>query len=104
MPATMTVEVELMALFTIDKLRFRNILVRGQMPEEQAVDFADALEQTLEPLAPASEVDRTVQRAVDQLKLDAAEREARLMHTIYLATAIILAGLAVATGLIIAFA
>ena len=93
-----------MALLTIDKLRFRNILVRGQMPEEQAVEFAEALEETLEPLAETSEVDRAVQRAVDQLKLDAAEREARLMQTIYLATAIVLAGLAIATGLIIAFA
>ena len=44
-----------------------------------------------------------VQRAVDQIKLDAAEREARLMQTIYLATAIVLAGLAIASGVIIAF-
>lgn len=93
-----------MALFTIDKLRFRNILVRGRMPEEQAIAFAEALEETLEPLAEKSEVDRTVRQAVDELKLDAAEREARLMQTIYLATAIVLAGLGVATGLIIAFA
>jgi len=100
----MTMEAELMALFAIDKIRFRNILVRGQMPEEDAVEFAEALEETLEPLALNSEVDRTVQHAVDQLKLDAAEREARLMQTIYLATAIILAGLAISTGLIIAFA
>ena len=100
----MTMEAELMALFTIDKLRFRNILVRGQMPEEQALEFKEAFEETLEPLAPTSEVERTVQHAVDQLKLDSAEREARLMQTIYLATAIILAGLAIATGLIIAFA
>jgi hypothetical protein len=77
----------------IDHLRFRNLLVRGQMPLE-----------TLEPLAQTSEVERTVQRAVDQIKLDAAEREARLMQTIYLATAIILAGLAIASGVIIAFA
>ncbi|MCY3734111.1 MAG: hypothetical protein OXG42_07500 [Chloroflexi bacterium] len=93
-----------MALLTIDKLRFRNILVRGQIPEEQAVELSEALEETLGPLAETSEVDRAVQRAVDQLKLDAAEREARLMQTIYLATAIVLAGLAIATGLIIAFA
>jgi len=94
------VEADFEALLTIDKLRFRDILVRGQMPEEQAVEFAEALEETLGPLAETSEVDR----AVDQLKLDAAEREARLMQTIYLATAIVLAGLAIATGLIIAFA
>ena len=93
-----------MALFTIDKLRFRNILVRGRIPEEQAVEFAEALEETLEPLAEKTEVQRTVQQAVDELKLDAAEREARLMQTIYLATAIILAGLAIASGVIIAFA
>ncbi|MCY3921378.1 MAG: hypothetical protein OXG27_03160 [Chloroflexi bacterium] len=74
------------------------------MPEEQAVEFAEALEETLEPLAETSEVDRAVQRAVDQLKLDAAEREARLMQTFHLATAIVLAGLAIATGSIIAFA
>ena len=37
-----------MALFTIDKLWFRNILVRGRMPEEQAVEFAEASEETLE--------------------------------------------------------
>ncbi|MCY3567218.1 MAG: hypothetical protein OXH38_01220 [Chloroflexi bacterium] len=30
-----------MALCTIDKLRFRNILVRGQLPEKQAVEFVD---------------------------------------------------------------
>ena len=93
-----------MALFTIDKLRFRNILVRGRMPEDTAVEFTEALQETLEPLAEKSEVERSVQRAVDQLKLDAAEREARLMQTIYLATGIILAGLAIATGIIIAFA
>ena len=70
-------EIEPMALFTIDKLRFRNILVRGQLPEETAVEFAEALEETLEPLAETSGVDRAVQRAIDQIKLDAAEREAR---------------------------
>ena len=92
-----------MALFTIDKLRSRNILVRGRLPEETAVEFAEALQETLEPLAETSGVDRAVQRAVDQIKLDAAEREARLMQTIYLATAIVLAGLAIASGVIIAF-
>ncbi|MDE2745374.1 MAG: hypothetical protein OXI41_05245 [Chloroflexota bacterium] len=97
-------ETDFLALFTIDNLRLRNILVRGRMPEEQAVEFAEALEDTLGPLAETSEVDRTVQRAVDQIKLDAAEREARLMQTIYLATAVILAGLAIASGVIIAFA
>ena len=49
-------------------------------------------------------MERTVRQAVDELKLDAAEREARLMQTIYLATTIILAGLAIASGVIIAFA
>ena len=58
---------------------------------------------TLERLARASEVERRVQHAVDRVKLDAAEREARLMQTIYLATAIVLAGLAIASGVIIAF-
>ena len=93
-----------MAMFTIDKLRFRNVLVRGQMPEEAAVEFAETLQETLEPLAERSEVDDAIQRAVDELKLDAAEREARLVQVIFVAAAVVLAGLAIATGVIIAFA
>lgn len=58
---------------------------------------------TPEQLAGASEVERSVQHAVDQMRLQAAEREPRLMQTIYLTTAAILAGLAIATGIIIAF-
>ena len=65
----------------IDKLRFRNILVRGDMPEAPAIEFSDALDDTfreqLEGVATEEYVGTAIQQAVAEIKADAAEREAR---------------------------
>ena len=66
----------------IDKLRFRNILVRGGVAEPPAVGFSDALDDTfreqLEGVATERGVQDTIDSAVVEIKADAAEREVRI--------------------------
>ena len=105
----------------IDKLRFHNILTRGGIPEAPSIEFADALQDTFDeqiaPLAPMSDVERAVlqlraefdravariEQAVVRIEKDAAEREARQTRQFLTGIAIVLAALALASGLIIAF-
>ena len=65
----------------IDKLRFQSVLSRGGVHEAQAAEFADVLQDTfddqLEPLAPRSDIERAIERAVNRVLRDAADREAR---------------------------
>ena len=98
----------------IDKLRFHNILTRGGIPEAPSIEFADALQDTFDeqiaPLAPMSDVERAVlqlrtdlEKAVARIAKDAAEREARQSRQFLTGIAIVLAALALASELIIAF-
>ncbi len=56
----------------IDKLRFRNILVRGNVPEPSAVEFADALDDTFREQLDGFATEAGLARAVDMIKADAA--------------------------------
>ena len=83
----------------IDKLRFRNVLVRGEVPEAAAIDFADALDDTfreqLEGVATKQDVhgvEGMVTSAVADIKADAAEREARTARHQQVLLGIIAAG------------
>ena len=91
----------------IDKLRFHNILTKAGLPEAPSIEFADALDETFEeqvsPLATRTEMNQAIANAVLEIKQDNAEREARLVRTIFTASAIIIAAIALAAGIIIAF-
>ena len=91
----------------IDKLRFHNILTKAGLPEAPSIEFADALDETFEeqvsPLATRTEMNHAIANAVLEIKQDNAEREARLVRTIFTASAIIIAAIALAAGIIIAF-
>ncbi len=49
-----------MALF-VDKLRIANILVEGEVPREQAEEFAEAISAALQPAATVEEVEDRVE-------------------------------------------
>ena len=49
-----------MALF-VDKLRIANILVEGEVPREQAKEFAEAISAALQPAATVEEVEDRVE-------------------------------------------
>ena len=91
----------------IDKLRFHNILTGAGLPEAPSIEFTDALDETFDeqvsPLATRNEVTQAIANAVLEIKRDAAEREARMVRTIFTASAIIIAAMALAAGIIIAF-
>ena len=91
----------------IDKLRFHNILTKAGLSEAPSIEFADALDETFEeqvsPLATRTEMNQVIANAVLEIKQDNAEREARLVRTIFTASAIIIAAIALAAGIIIAF-
>ena len=86
----------------IDKLRFHNILTRGGLSEAPSIEFADALQDTfddqLSPLATKVDVERLGER-IERFVLAS---EARHSRTLLTWVAVILAAIAIATGLIIA--
>ncbi len=65
----------------IDKLRFQGVLSRGGVHEAQSAEFADVLQDAfddqLEPFAPRSDIEHAIERALNRVLRDAAEREAR---------------------------
>ncbi len=90
----------------IDKLRFRNLLVRGNVLDAPATEFADALDDTfreqLEGVATERSVDAAVSRAVAELKADAAEREARVSRQQQLIVGLVMGGMLTLIGFAIA--
>ena len=94
----------------IDKLRFQSVLSRGGVHEAQAAEFADVLQDTfddqLEPLAPRSDIERAIERALNRVLLDAAEREARqnrqMLVWVGLMLALYIGVTAIAVGILLA--
>ena len=86
----------------LDKLRFHNILTRAGLPEAPSTKFADALQDTsadrLSPLATKVDVERLGER-IERFVLASEARHSRALLTW---VAVILAAIAIATGLIIA--
>ncbi len=76
----------------IDKLRFRNVLVRGEVPEAPAIDFADALDDTFREQLEGVATKQDLHSAVADIKADAAEREARTARHQQVLLGIIAAG------------
>ena len=96
----------------IDKLRFRNVLVRGEVPEAPAIEFAEALDETfqeqLDGLASQQgvesairEVRQDIRAAVSEIKSDAAEREARISRNQLVMVGVILGGIALAVAILL---
>ena len=96
----------------IDKLRFRNVLVRGEVPEAPAIEFAEALDDTfqeqLDGLASQQgvesavrEVRQDIRAAVSEIKSDAAEREARISRNQLVMVGVILGGIALAVAILL---
>ena len=96
----------------IDKLRFRNVLVRGDVLEAPAIEFADALDDTfqeqLEGLASQQGVEsairgvrQDIRAAVSEIKADAAEREARITRNQLVMVGVILGGIALAVAILL---
>lgn len=90
----------------IDKLRFHNILTGAGLPEAPSIEFADALQDTfddqLSPLATTADVERTVERVAERLERLILEVDARQFRAMLTWVAVIIAAIAIATGLIIA--
>ncbi len=90
----------------IDKLRFHNILTGAGLPEAPSIEFADALQDTfddqLSPLATTADVERTVERVAERLERLILEVDARQSRAMLTWVAVIIAAIAIATGLIIA--
>ena len=87
----------------IDKLRFHNILTRGGIPDPPAIEFTEALQDTFDeqtsPLATKTDLERLGDR-FDRSILALEARQSRAMLTWI---GIILAAIAIATGINIAF-
>ena len=109
----------------INRLRLSAPLIRGNVPEEHATEFTDALvsevEREIEPLAARSEVEEAVNRAfapllqaiqglqqdLHSLRVETAEREARQDHRL-LVVALAIVGVNITivsagVGIILAF-
>ena len=94
----------------IDKLRFQSVLSRGGVHEAQAAEFADVLQDTfddqLEPLAPRSDIERAIERAVNHVLRDAADGEARhnqqMLVWVGLMLALYIGVTAIAVGILLA--
>ena len=90
----------------IDKLRFHNILTGAGLLEAPSIEFADALQDTfddqLSPLATTADVERTVERVAERLERLILEVDARQSRAMLTWVAVIIAAIAIATGLIIA--
>ena len=63
----------------------------------------ETFDEHISPLATRNEMQQAIANAVLEIKRDAAEREARMVRTIFTASAIIIAAMALAAGIIIAF-
>ena len=87
----------------IDKLRFHNILTGAGLPEAPSIEFTDALQDTFDQQSSELSTKADLEKAILEIKRDAAEREARMVRTIFTASAIIIAAMALAAGIIIAF-
>ncbi len=92
----------------IDKLRFRNVLVRGNVPEARAIEFADALDDTfqeqLKDVATKDDirdVNNNIRSAISEIKSDAAEREARISRNQLVMVGVILGGIALAVAILL---
>ena len=90
----------------IDRPRLRSIFGRLGMPRDESEEFVDALEDTidnsLQGTATNEQVHHMIAAAVNELKADAAEREARLVQHLVVVVEVVLTGIALATGIIIA--
>lgn len=90
----------------IDKLRFHNILTGAGLPKAPSIEFTDALQDTFDdqvsPLATKDDVERTVERAAERLERLILEVDARQSRAMLTWVAVIIAAVAIATGLIIA--
>ena len=87
----------------IDKLRFHNILTGAGLPEAPSIEFTEALQETFDQQSSDLSTKADLEKAILEIKRDAAEREARMVRTIFTASAIIIAAMALAAGIIIAF-
>ena len=87
----------------IDKLRFHNILTGAGLPEAPSIEFTEALQETFDQQSSDLSTKADLEKAILEIKRDAAEREARMVRTIFTASAIIIAAMALAAGLTIAF-
>ena len=89
----------------IDKLRFRNVLVRGNVPEAPAIEFADALEDTfreeLDGVVTQDHFDSAMRQLLAEIKSDAAEREARISRNQLVMVGVILGGIALAVAILL---
>ena len=92
----------------IDKLRFRNVLVRGNVPEARAIEFADALDDTfqeqLKDVATKDDirdVNNNIRSAISEIKADAAEREARITRNQLVMVGVILGEIALAVAILL---
>ena len=89
----------------IDKLRFRNVLVRGNVPEAPAIEFADALEETfreeLDGVVTQDHFDSAMRQLLAEIKSDAAEREARISRNQLVMVGVILGGIALAVAILL---
>ena len=89
----------------IDKLRFRNVLVRGEIPEAPAIEFADALEETfreeLDGVVTQDHFDSAMRQLLAEIKSDAAEREARISRNQLVMVGVILGGIALAVAILL---
>ena len=92
----------------IDKLRFRNVLVQGNVPEARAIEFADALDDTfqeqLKDVATKDDirdVNNNIRSAISEIKSDAAEREARISRNQLVMVGVILGGIALAVAILL---
>ena len=92
----------------IDKLRFRNVLVRGEVPEAPAIEFAEALDETfreqLDGVATKDDirdVNNNIRSAISEIKSDAAEREARITRNQLVMIGVILGGIALAVAILL---
>ena len=91
----------------IDKLRFHTILTRGGIPDAPAIEFADALQDTFDeqtsPLATKADVERLGERLSAHFERSILALEARQSRAMLTWVGIILAAVAIATGINIAF-
>ena len=86
----------------IDKLRFRNILVRGEVPEAPSVEFADALDETFSEQLEGVATKEDLENLFQKIKADAAEREARITRQQQMIIALVMGGVLTLIGFAIA--
>ncbi len=85
----------------IDKLRFRNILVRGNVPEAPTIEFADALDDTFREQLDGLATKDDIRALLADIKSDAAEREARITRNQLVMVGVILGGIALAVAILL---